>query len=381
MEQLDCWRSADHRIPWDYLSQQSWAQAMQGCPQNPVYHGEGDVWTHTKLVVEALRADPDYWALGEAERRVLFWVTLLHDVAKPQCTTKDWDGNWTSPHHGPKGAVRARRLLWEMGHDPRERELICNLIRFHMQPFSLIDRPDWEGRLAQMACCIEPQKMWLLTLQARADARGRVCSDLPKLLDQVSLFGQLQQEFFQRFVPFFGDSDCRVRFFSPSSLRDPHIRRRVEHGCQVTVMSGLPASGKDTWVARHGQGLPCISLDDLRRQRGLGGGESPAGLIEQARERARELLRLDQEFIWNATNTSREIRGKILQLLRDYRASIRIVHCEVSAIDLERRNSQRENPVPAVAIEKMLGQWEPPDWSECHNLEGGFCLEPWGGTQ
>ena len=49
-------------------------------PQNPVYHAEGDVWTHTMMVVESLLAMPDYQQATRAEQEIVFLAALLHDV-------------------------------------------------------------------------------------------------------------------------------------------------------------------------------------------------------------------------------------------------------------------------------------------------------------
>jgi poly(A) polymerase len=48
--------------------------AMQGVPQPPEYHPEGDVWIHTLLLLEGLSAGCS---------PTLAWGALLHDVGKP----------------------------------------------------------------------------------------------------------------------------------------------------------------------------------------------------------------------------------------------------------------------------------------------------------
>jgi putative nucleotidyltransferase with HDIG domain len=48
--------------------------AMKGVSQPPQYHPEGDVWTHTMLMIEALEAGCP---------ATLAWGVLLHDVGKP----------------------------------------------------------------------------------------------------------------------------------------------------------------------------------------------------------------------------------------------------------------------------------------------------------
>ena len=50
--------------------------------QNPAYHGEGDVWTHTKLVCEELVKMDAYQALSIVRRQLIFLAALLHDIGK-----------------------------------------------------------------------------------------------------------------------------------------------------------------------------------------------------------------------------------------------------------------------------------------------------------
>jgi tRNA nucleotidyltransferase/poly(A) polymerase len=49
--------------------------AMKGVPQPPEYHPEGDVWIHTRMMLEGL--PPGSWP-------TLAWGVLLHDVGKPR---------------------------------------------------------------------------------------------------------------------------------------------------------------------------------------------------------------------------------------------------------------------------------------------------------
>ncbi|HKS16767.1 MAG TPA: HD domain-containing protein, partial [Planctomycetota bacterium] len=49
------------------------AAAMEGVPQPPEYHPEGDVWTHTKLALDTLK-EPSF---------ELALAVLLHDIGKP----------------------------------------------------------------------------------------------------------------------------------------------------------------------------------------------------------------------------------------------------------------------------------------------------------
>src|SRR5690349_12920098 len=72
---------------WPLLQKRfSWLRAMDGVPQSPVYHAEGDVLIHTRMVIEALLNLPEWQGLSADERQLLFAATLLHDIGKPACT-------------------------------------------------------------------------------------------------------------------------------------------------------------------------------------------------------------------------------------------------------------------------------------------------------
>ena len=119
-------------IDWPGLEQllQPFLSAMAQTPQHPAHHGEGDVWTHTKLVCQALTDLAAFRGLDAELRTALFLAALLHDVGKPQ-TTRLEDGRWVSPHHAAAGSSLARVFLWQKAGlcrtiaSQRLREMIC----------------------------------------------------------------------------------------------------------------------------------------------------------------------------------------------------------------------------------------------------------------
>ena len=341
-------------------------RALQGCPQSPLHHGEGDVWNHLRLVLQELVRDQDFRQLPERDRHIVYWAALFHDVAKPVCTEVAEDGIH-SRGHARKGALMARRILWEEDLDPELRESACALIAYHMVPFWMIEEPDEQRllRLAQSARCD------LLSVLARADARGRICQDGQRLLDNIELFGELARERGVWSQPFaFPDEHSRVTYFRQGGSPERAVFRSGE-SFRVLVLSGLPASGKDTWLAQNWTG-PVISLDQIRSQLGVAPSEHQAAVLETARQRAREHLRQRQSFAWNATNLSRDIRSRILSLALDYGAEVELVYLECPWREQERRNSSRPRPVPGDAIERMLRIWDPPDLCEGHRLNRVF---------
>ena len=89
-------------------------EQAKATPQEPRYHGEGDVDAHP-MVVDALLQSADYLAATPDERGVLFFAALLHDVAKHRTTVVDPVTAASASPAIRKGAVDARILLWEAG--------------------------------------------------------------------------------------------------------------------------------------------------------------------------------------------------------------------------------------------------------------------------
>src|SRR4051812_41594244 len=101
----------DWQIDWDAACAVFPSLAsLAACPQDPRHHAEGDVGTHTRMVLAALVALPAFRALDPATREELYVAALLHDIGKPACTRHEPDGTITSRGHSRRVAILARRL-------------------------------------------------------------------------------------------------------------------------------------------------------------------------------------------------------------------------------------------------------------------------------
>lgn len=342
-----------------------WLEELSQCPQDPVHHAEGDVLTHVLWVCRELHALESFQACAPEEQQILAWAALLHDVAKPRCTITE-EGRIRSPGHALKGSLQARRLLWELECPFLIREEIVGLVRYHMTCFWALERDDPErlARRISLSC-----RCSLLAILAEADARGRQCEDGQDLLDRIALFAELCKEAGCWEVPAqFASSVGRFRYFE-GKWHDPDSAPFEDFKCQVTLMSGLPAAGKDTWLREHCPALPVISLDEIRQHLGISHTAHQGRVLEYARERAREFLREGVDFAWNATNISQRYRQTSLALFFDYGAKVRIVYLERPRQVMLSANEQRNSPVPAAAYAKMVKKWEVPNPTEAHMLE------------
>ena len=338
---------------------------LAACEQDPQHHAEGDVWTHTRLACEALVANPAFRERSPDDRALLFTAVLLHDLAKPACTRLDLDGRITSRGHARRGAIQVRALLWRLGAPFAFREQVAALIRHHQVPFHLLSDPDPIRKaivVSQTACCD------LLALVADADARGRVCADRNALVESVELFAEQCRELscLDRPYPFASDHSRFLYFRLPD--RDPTYAAFDDTRLEVVVLSGLPGAGKDAWLTANLPDWPVISLDSIRQELGVDPEDEQGAVVATARERARIYLRRRQPFAWNATNVSRDMRGRGLDLCAEYGARIRLVYVESPASRLFAQNAERARPVPTKAIERLLGRWEVPDMTEAHQV-------------
>lgn len=340
-------------------------------PQDADYHGEGDVWTHTRHVVEHTLAQPGYAAASATERGVRFLAALLHDIAKPQTTRIDAvNGRIGQPGHSARGAIDARILLWRCGLPFAEREAICRLIAVHQVPFYAL-RGHRSGKPPEFLLrkLSHESNLALLADLAEADMRGRVCVDAPRVLDDIELFRELAREEHCLTQPrVFADARTKVRYFRGEDVH-PDYAYHHEPGSMVIVMSGLPASGKDTWVAREHPRLPVVSFDDARAELGLKHGENQGAAAHHAIEKARALLRVQAPFVWNATHLSTQMRRKTLDLLHAYHAQVQLVYLEQPQALLLSRNQRRDSSLRNADLLRMLLRWEPPLPSEAHAVD------------
>lgn len=358
-------QAPEWRLDWDGLVHSfGWLEPLRGCPQDPVHHAEGDVFLHLRMVLEQLAALPAWRSLDDRGRAAVFVAAVLHDIAKPSCTREE-AGRITSRGHSARGAIDARRILWEMETPFETREQICGMIRHHQLPMQGIDKADLDRAIFRASFATRCD---LLAVLAEADARGRICSDQQALLDRIALWREYcaDKQCLDRPRAFPSDHSRFLYFRLPD--RDPDYLAFDDTTFTVTMMSGLPGAGKDHWIARCAGGLPVISLDAIRRETGASSSGDQGAIIAEARERARVFLRARQPFVWNATNLSRDLRSQPADLFASYGARIEIVYVEAPAREQRLQNRAREHAVPGRAIERMLERWDPPDLTEAHSV-------------
>jgi tRNA nucleotidyltransferase (CCA-adding enzyme) len=167
--------------------------AFVGCPQEPEWHPEGDVWIHTLMVVDEARQRIDDLERGRAVAVML--GALLHDAGKP-ATTATIDGRIRSIGHeeggvGPATAVLDRLNVQTMdGYDVRA--AVLGLVAHHLKPgaFKKSATPVSDGAFRRLAQKVDLE---LLARVAKSDCLGRTgpfdCSAMDWFLERARALG------------------------------------------------------------------------------------------------------------------------------------------------------------------------------------------------
>lgn len=336
-------------------------------PQDEIYHAEGDVWTHTCMVVNKAIGSAAYQGLDESRAGVVFYASLLHDVAKSR-TTSIKEGRVISPGHSAKGAVEARRLLWDLGAPFFLREQVCRIIESHQVPFFALGKGSGRDAEKMIRGLSVDRDLELLALVARADMEGRRFHGAAAVLADIDLFEMLAEELGCLREPFnFPDAATRISYLSSGQERSPVDRVFSEDPFEVVMTSGLPASGKDSWCASAG--LPIVSFDGVRKDLGLAYGKDNRKVSAVVTEAMKGLLRKKSGFALSATSLSEEVRRGSLKLFREYGATVRIVYLEQSRSVLLARNNQRGGSLRNSTLLSMLDHWEVPGYREAEEIE------------
>jgi predicted kinase len=303
--------------------------------------------------------------LPEDERRFVFHAALLHDVGKADTTKQDEDGRWTFRGHSLKGTRLARRHLWQQGHPFWEREQIVNLVRYHQVPYWILERDEPERLARQVSLNVRCDHLAILAV---ADAVGRIAHDQNQLLDSINLFEELTDSLGCHSAPAHFASDHGRFLYFRERWAVPELAPHDDCKSCVTVMSGLPGAGKDHWIQRHRSDWPVVSLDEIRDESGVLPSKGQGGVVQQAREAARQHLRANRSFVWNATNVSMRLRRQIVDLATSYRARVEIVYVETSADRLAQQNRSRSDVVPSKVLDNLSNhRWDVPDpWEAQH---------------
>ena len=364
-------RDSDFSLGW-LARNCSGLSRLKNIPQNPEYHGEGDVYQHTEMVCGKLVELPEWRELEKEEQELLFLAAAFHDIGKAVCTKQE-NGQWVSPKHTLIGEKEFRRIAYkeaeQFGLTFRQRETAAKLIRYHGLPVWFWTKRRPELDLLKAA---ESIPLRLLYLLSKADVQGRIEKQSGKMEENVELFADYARESGVWEKPFlFANPYTKYQYFHKEGLwQEAELYDDTEF--DVILMSGLPLAGKDSWIEKNGKEMPVISLDEIREKMGISPTKGSGKVVQAALEEAKNLLRRKEPFIWNATNIIQETRQKLVGLFAGYGARVHIMYLEAPYRELLARNRKRERYIPELVLEDMIKKMELPAPWEAYDVKGSI---------
>jgi tRNA nucleotidyltransferase (CCA-adding enzyme) len=145
---------------------------LVGTPQDARWHPEGDVWTHTLLVVDAAaRVIREHPQLPDDDRLAVMLAALCHDLGKPATTVRRRDGSITSHGHSEAGLAPAGRFLAALRTPGDITAKVLKLVLHHLWP---AHTPAFTDRaVRRLARNLVPASIELLVMVSTADRGGR----------------------------------------------------------------------------------------------------------------------------------------------------------------------------------------------------------------
>ncbi len=373
---------------------------LHATPQDPKWHGEGNVETHTALVLgqvyNLLQTEAAH--LSPEKRTILVLGAMLHDTGKPLTTRTSLIGGQertVSPRHADRGRSYLAYRLPELDLSPAEINGVMALVGHHHDPKRLVmnDAPDSAYR--RLARLVDLELVYWLE---RADLRGRLAKDLEEQLDTLELFKLLAQEVgvwkvsvsdpyahWQEVVDAeMNTFDLKTREVTlqrgildaeAGLISTPHeaVARGYpfrEGFAHLAVMCGPSGAGKSSWIAEHLPEFHVISLDDIRENlTGERGDQSKNGqVLQNAKAQLKAHLRNKEQVVWDATSLTRNQRSAVLALGFDYGALTTLVALQPSVTDLFVRNRTRQDAVPDPVLAAQIAKTDFPYADEAHRV-------------
>lgn len=196
---MEMHRKAIDRLRRDFLLEpklqyafvNSWFINMASIDQTSPYHREGDVLTHTYMVVceldKILKEKFGFvdYKINPIHKALLF-AAWFHDIGKVEC--KEWNESKQRNTFNGHSAVSARKWREFYTHfeiDPLFGEHVFELIKSHDVPTNYSKQNTLDSTYRHLAARVCPHFLYILAL---ADMRGRIADDQQEVIKLVESF-------------------------------------------------------------------------------------------------------------------------------------------------------------------------------------------------
>ena len=160
-------------------------QLMMNTMQEPIWHGEKDVYTHTKMVYDEV----EKLELNEKDKEILRMVAIFHDIGKTETTIIE--NNVIRSHkHCERSYHLAMKILSNFDLDIDTRLQILNLIKYHGRPLFIYEKENPEKEVINLSlnCRLD-----LLYYFACCDFKGRIADDIEESLIKIEFLKMIEE--------------------------------------------------------------------------------------------------------------------------------------------------------------------------------------------
>ncbi len=152
-------------------------QAIIDVPQDPKWHPEGDVWTHTMMTLDAMQTEilhSSLFTLHSKDKLRLLFAILCHDLGKATTTTIDDDGRIRAIGHEVEGLELTKSFMYRLTSEHDFIESILPLVEHHLKPSQFYKNGAKNKAIRRLATKVNIEE---LVIVAKADFLGRTTKE------------------------------------------------------------------------------------------------------------------------------------------------------------------------------------------------------------
>jgi predicted kinase len=350
---------------------------LENCQQSLEWHGEGDVLTHTNMVMAETLTQMQNLREG-FPRVALYLAALLHDVGKPDVAKPRSNnrGGFSFHGHEKAGVWRAKEFLKKYfpEYNYRQRDLILNLVEFHGHPKRMVEDNSHDDRFKRLSLEVPSNFVYNLEI---ADFKGRIANDIPKSLVALDAFKKrcedlnifekgyqipsskhltnLQYSIFRWNILMYHEKEDNQREI------DRIIKLTDKPLQELTLLVGAPGSGKTTYRNTL-LNSKVINMDDerIRLCGDVNDMSKNQEVFVNCFKELNKSLRAGENVIWDATSVTRKARKPLIGAARQHGAQVTIILWDLPISVLLERNAERDKKVPDDIVWKYFKELETP---------------------
>lgn len=332
-------------FPDIYLAMKGSEHGVSQIETNP-YHVEGDVWTHTMMVVNQSKT-----YLGAI-------CALCHDIGKPESRriVKQDDFKRTRfSGHESLSFFMAPEILDAFGLDESDKKMVMIVIGLHGS-----FRKNSIEEFVQKTTGLNDETVELLIELLEADSKGRFCTD-----DAI----------------WEHDAETVLCDGYRDTMIDIHGYKFKNLKKTITLMVGLPGSGKSTYIEAHLNDAFLVSRDQFIEKLGQGRNyDEKLGYFE-LNKRAKAVMEKEFDTSFEAaclnhdnlvidmTNLTRKNRRSFVSKAKNG-FKIKMIVFTSGLKECEARNNNRKGKnIKPDTLKRMASRFDFPLFDEAHEVE------------